>query len=164
MELLRDFFKPKDDIPQYVRQLSGSEDSDTRNNVLLRASSAALYASIWALDDTHFAPGVSGEEPAIDWNSRRAWFDESVKVAQRYDHDDGVGWETRVPGYVHPPREEDNFPAYTDSFASNLDNTCWAHLYQEERSKSVTLAFDGSNQNTPTVLPEDVDRIIVQDT
>ena len=161
LKLLQDSLYPKDnDNPfrLFAREIS---DTDTRDAVQLVGSGATRYATVLPLDDTHLASASNGEEPSIDWNSCRAWHDESVKVARRYDQDNWWNWECRHASYVTPPREKGD-SAISDSYAES-DYSLWTYLRQEERDKAITLTSDVVDRSFPGVLLEDVSSIILRE-
>ena len=158
MKLLKDTFRTEYDRIPFPCEI---EDDDARNDVLLMRTAATFYATVLPLDDTHLTPDLSDDKPFMDWNSRRAWYDESIKVAKHYDLNNGYDWERQAPGHVDTPRDKDN-PAISDSYTKS-DYSLWSYLRQEERPRAITLTFDGINRRDPNTLLEDVDTIVLQE-
>ncbi|EUC58901.1 kinase [Rhizoctonia solani AG-3 Rhs1AP] len=124
---------PPPDTPRYSqhRQNLKSLDPDTRRGARMKSRDGAckLYAHVQPLALMHFG------DDSIDWFSKRAWFDECIKVTRHQSMNNGVWWTGAWFPAAELPKAEDLLDSYYKS-----DYSMWEP--QSERRKSITLMID----------------------
>ncbi|EUC53611.1 kinase [Rhizoctonia solani AG-3 Rhs1AP] len=126
-----------------------SPETDIRHDARMveREEVYKLYAQVHPLALTHL------EDNSIDWFSRRAWFDECVKVARYRGLNIGIWWTGAWFPAVYQPEEGD----LTDSY-SELDYSMWEA--QSERRKSITLAINNEDMGDASGIVSGLTEII----
>ncbi|KDN35667.1 hypothetical protein RSAG8_11410, partial [Rhizoctonia solani AG-8 WAC10335] len=141
--LLNALTPPPDSPTQsQLREDLKSTDPDIRHDARMeeREGLYKLYAQVHPLTPTHL------KDNSIDWFSKRAWFDECVKVTRYRGLNIGIWWTGAWFPAVYQPKEGE----VTDSY-SELDYSMWEP--QSERRKSITLAIsDGDIEGTSGVV------------
>ncbi|CAE6435230.1 unnamed protein product [Rhizoctonia solani] len=118
-----------------------SPDSDIRHDARMRrwARYCKLYAQVQALTPAHLG------DNSIDWFSKRAWFDECVKIQRHKNLHGGIWWTDAWFQSAYRPKEGDVEESYFES-----DYSMWKP--QAERRESIALAAgDGDTESVGDV-------------
>lgn len=120
---------------------------------MLHSSGAHLFANISTLNLDNLT--ARGENSSIDWSLHREWHDECVKVAKRWDHDNGNDWSNYY-------RESSDEAELTSSYMGG-DHSVWDPRCQQERDATLTLSPLGVEGHLSASLLEDLDTIILHE-
>ncbi|KAK7685976.1 hypothetical protein QCA50_010786 [Cerrena zonata] len=155
VNLLRSVLMPRSgpsSLPQHEARVY--PDVDIRDDAMLRSSAAQLYAEISTLDEKYVWTQDEGERSSVDWHSNRAWHDECVKAARRWDYDNKKDWRIWTHD-VDPQYGEDE----VDDSYMKRDYSLWTYLRQQERDKTLTLSPLGDGEELSASSVEDLDGI-----
>lgn len=155
VNLLRSVLMPRSgpsSLPQHEARVY--PDVDIRDDAMLQSSTVQLYAEISTLDERYFSARDGGEHSSVDWHSNRAWHDECVKAARRWDYDNKKDWIIWTHD-VDPQYGEDE----VDDSYMKRDYSLWTYLRQQERDKTLTLSPLGDGEELLASSVEDLDGI-----
>ncbi|CUA70585.1 hypothetical protein RSOLAG22IIIB_09000 [Rhizoctonia solani] len=126
-----------------------SPDSDIRHDARVRrwAGYCNLYAQVQPLTSAHL------DDNSIDWFSKRAWFDECVKIQRHKTLHGGIWWTDAWFPSVYRPKEGDVEESYFES-----DFSMWKP--QAERSESITLAIGDGDTESVGDVPQGLTKIV----
>ncbi|KDN35720.1 hypothetical protein RSAG8_11343, partial [Rhizoctonia solani AG-8 WAC10335] len=119
-----------------------SADPDIRHDARMRrwAGCCKLYAQVQPLTSAHL------DDNSVDWFSKRAWFDECVKIQRHKNLHGGFWWTGAWFSTAYHPKEGELQDSYGES-----DFSMWQP--QEERNKSLTLTTkNGGIESTSEIL------------
>ncbi|CAE7185301.1 unnamed protein product [Rhizoctonia solani] len=133
--LLNALTPPPDTISKsQEKQDLKSSDPDTRHDARMRrwAVYCKLYAHIEPLTLAHL------DNDSVDWLSKRAWFDECVKIQRHKNLHGGFWWTGAWFPSVYRRKEGDLRNSY-------LGSEFYIWQPQADRRRSITLAANGEN-------------------
>ncbi|EUC58905.1 kinase domain protein [Rhizoctonia solani AG-3 Rhs1AP] len=147
--LLDELTPPPEEPPSLCTRYFKSLDSDIRHDARMKrwAGYCKLYAQVQPLTRTHL------DDNSIDWFSKRAWFDECVRIQRHKNLHGGFWWTGAWFSSAYHPKEGDVEDSYMEP-----EYSTWRP--QEERNQSLTLPGEDKDVNCTSERPLKLTKII----
>jgi hypothetical protein len=119
-----------DRLPANIEDAETLTDSDVRADARMRKHlDYNIYVKLSPLQPTTLRHSLDGA--AVDWESKRGWFDDLVKVSKRRSAD--VGWQWTATNRIAQIEDDEFSNSYFELDIEEWDNR------QQERDHSLTL-------------------------